>query len=62
MSKSPKAISYYALVDFHNGIGILKVTARRGKIIEKGPIIRLCKDRREAGVVVRGMNYGGKAA
>lgn len=54
--------SYYALAASGHGFEIFKVTAHKGKIIEKSPVIRYCKDQHEAVAVVRKMNYGGEAA
>ena len=54
--------SYYAIAASDHGFEIVKVTAHKGKIIEKGPVIRNCKDQREAVAIVRGMNYGEEAA
>ena len=54
--------SYYAIAASGHGFEIVKVTVTKGKIIEKGPVIRSCKDQNEAVAIVRGMNYGEKAA
>ena len=37
--------SYCAVAASGHGFGIFKVTAHKGKIIEKGPVIRHCKVR-----------------
>ena len=62
MPNSTPTVSYYAVAASGHGFGILKVTAHKGKIIEKGSVIRHCNDQQEAVAIVRGMNCGGEAA
>ena len=62
MEKTPiYFVSYYAVTASRDGFGVFKVTAHKGKLVDKGPVIRHFKEQREAVAFVRDMNYGGEA-